>query len=284
MELWPQFHDTGPKTLLNGVTLPAGQGGAADLEAALDNVFNHPNVGPFIAIRLIQRLTTSNPSPAYVSRVAGVFNDNGQGLRGDLGAVVKAILLDPEARPVTPTDTGGKLKEPLLRLTQLWRSYDAASASGRYAYNFIYILFGQGPLQASHVFNFFSPFYAPPGEIRDRNLVAPELEIATEYQNTLITNFMFCQAFFWNQTQDATCGEVGEDTVLIDTSEEVALAADPEALVDHVADKLTAGRLSPILRTEIIGMIERIPPDQSVLRAGEAIYLIVTSPEFAYQR
>ena len=128
MQLYPDFHDTGEKLLLNGVVLPAGQSGQQDLAAALDNVFNHPNVGPFMAIRLIQRLTTSNPSPAYVQRVAEVFNDNGAGVRGDLRAVVKAILMDAEARPELPMEIDGKLKEPLLRLTQLWRAYDATSA------------------------------------------------------------------------------------------------------------------------------------------------------------
>ncbi|MDH3644878.1 MAG: DUF1800 domain-containing protein, partial [Gammaproteobacteria bacterium] len=195
MQLYPDFHDTGAKMLLGGTTLPAGQSGDEDLRDALDNIFNHPNVGPFIAIRLIQRLVTSNPSPAYVARVASTFDDNGAGVRGDLGAVVKAILLDAEARPDTPTETTGKVKEPLLRFTQLLRAYDATSASGRFPLVFIYVVFGEGPLQSPSVFNFFSPFFAPPGEIRDGGLVAPELEIATEYQNTFVTNYMLLQTF-----------------------------------------------------------------------------------------
>ncbi len=284
MQLWPSFHDTGPKTLLNGVTLPAGQTGEQDLGDALDNVFNHPNVGPFITIRLIQRLVTSNPSPGYVSRVAAVFDDNGRGVRGDLGAVVKAILLDDEARPALRMELDGKLKEPLLRLTQLWRNYDAQSASGRYPLDFAYIIFGQGPLQSPSVFNFFSPFYAPPGEIRDSGLVAPELEIATEYLNTYVTNYMFCQTFFWNQEQSDDCGPVTDDTVLIDTTEEVALANDANALIDRVADKLLGEEISTTLRAEIERMLALVPVDQANLRAAETIYLIVTSPEYAYQR
>ena len=285
MQLWPQFHDTGPKTLLNDVTLPAGQTGEQDLAAALDNVFTHPNVGPFIAIRLIQRLVTSNPSPAYVSRVAAVFDDNGRGVRGDLGAVVKAILLDPEARPAVRSDVDGKLKEPIIRVTQLWRAYNAASASGRYPYNFAYIIFGQGPLQSPSVFNFFSPFFAPPGEIRDSNLVAPELEIATEFLNTYMTNYMFVQTFSWNHTAvPGTTEGVDEDTVLIDFAEEVGVAADADALIDMVAGKLLAGEISATLRGEISGMLALIPEDQALLRAAETIYLVATSPEFAYQR
>ncbi|MDH3614047.1 MAG: DUF1800 domain-containing protein [Gammaproteobacteria bacterium] len=284
MQLWPQFHDTGEKTLLNGVTLPAGQTGDQDLADALDNIFNHPNVGPFIAIRLIQRLVTSNPSPDYVSRVAGVFNDNGAGVRGDLGAVVKAILLDAEAQPALRMELDGKVKEPLLRLTQLWRNYDAQSVSGRYPYDFAYIIFGQGPLQSPSVFNFFSPFYAPPGEIRDSGLVAPELEIATEFLNTYITNYMFCQTFFWNQESSPDCGPITDDTVLIDTTEEIAVAGDADALIDMVAGKLVAGQISTTLRTEISGMLALIPAEQANLRAAEAIYLLVTSPEYAYQQ
>lgn len=280
MELWPEYHDTGPKQLLNGVVLPAGQTGEQDLAAALDNIFNHPNVAPFMAIRLIQRLTTSNPSPAYVRRVAEVFNDNGSGVRGDLGAVVRAILLDPEAAPSAASDSDGKLKEPLLRLTQLYRAYDATSNGGGYPLGGAYVIFGQGPLQSPSVFNFFSPFYAPPGEIRDGGLVAPELEIATEYQNTFITNFMLVQTFGLNHTNP----DLGDDDIYIDIQEEMDLAADIDGLIDLVAGKLLGGRISDRLRTEIAGMLERLPEGDAALRAAETIYLIVTSPEYAYQR
>jgi uncharacterized protein (DUF1800 family) len=280
MQLYPGFHDTGPKTLLGGVELPPGQSGEQDLDAALDNVFDHPNVGPFIAIRLIHRLVTSNPSPGYVQRIAQVFNNNGAGVRGDLGAVVKAILLDPEARPDLPMDLDGKLKEPLLRLTQVWRAYDAKSASGRYPLAAAFVLFGQGPLQSPSVFNFFSPFYSPPGEIRDSGLVAPELQIASEYQNTYVANYWFIQTFGLNQTNP----DLQEDDIFIDFSEEMAVAADADALVDMIADKLLAGQISAPLRQEIIDIMALIPDTETALRAAEAIYLVVSSPEFAYQK
>ncbi len=280
MQLYPAFHDTGEKLLLNGVVLPAGQAGAQDLSDALDNIFNHPNVGPFVAIRLIQRLVTSNPSPGYVDRVASVFNDNGSGVRGDLGAVVRAILMDDEARPDMTMELDGKIKEPILRLTQLWRAYDAKSQSGRYPFIAAYIVLGQGPLQSPSVFNFFSPFYAPPGEIRDNNLVAPELEIATEFQNTVVTNFMFQQAFFRN----SETLRPGVDDVLIDISEEIAVAGDIDGLIELVSDKLLGGDISETLRTEIAGMLALIPETDAALRAAETIYFIVTSPEYAYQR
>jgi uncharacterized protein (DUF1800 family) len=280
MQLYPGFHDTDSKTLLRGEVLPAGQSGEQDLSDALDNIFNHPNVGPFIAIRLIQRLVTSNPSPGYIRRVAEVFNNNGSGVRGDLGAVVKAILLDDEARPALAMEIDGKLKEPLLRLTQLWKAYNATSNSGRFPLNAAYILFGQGPLQSPSVFNFFSPFYAPPGEIRDSSLVAPELEIATEYQNTLFTNYMFYQVFALNQTN----GTLADDDIYINFEEEMAIANDIDALIDMVAGKLLAGQISDTLRQEIAGMLARVPETETAIRAAEAIYFVVTSPEYAYQR
>ncbi len=282
MQLYPSFHDTGPKLLLNGTVLPAGQTGQQDLADALDNIFAHENVGPFIAQRLIERLTTSNPSPQYIARVASAFNNNGSGVRGDLAAVIKAILLDPEARLTADvSDSAGKIKEPLLRLTQLWRAYDARSASGQYAMRSANIFFGQGPLQAPSVFNFFSPFYAPPGEIRDRGLVAPELQIATEFQNTLHTNLMFLLTFSWNSENAAT---LDPEFVYIDIAEEVAIAGNVDALIDRVAEKLLAGEISPTLRTEMQRMLTLVADTDVVLRAAEAIYLVVTSPEFTYQR
>jgi hypothetical protein len=181
-------------------------------------------------------------------------------------------------------DPDGKIKEPLLRLVQLWRAYDATSASGRYQLLFNvppYIFFGQGPQQSPSVFNFFSPFYAPPGEIRDSNFVAPELEIATEYQNTLLTNYMFSQTFNNNSANDS----LGEDDVFIDIDSEIAIAADADALIDQVADKLLAGQISQTLRNEIAGMLVLINgPNSEALRVAETIYLVVTSPEYAFQR
>jgi hypothetical protein len=193
---------------------------------------------------------------------------------------VKAILLDPEARPDLPMEIDGKLKEPLLRLTQLYKAYDATSASGRYPLVASYILFGQGPLQSPSVFNFFSPFFAPPGEIRDNNLVAPELEIATEYLNTLLTNYMFFQTFGLNHTNP----DLEEDQIYINLQEEMDIASDIDALIDTVAGKLLGGEISDTLRTELAGMLARLPETEPVLRAAEAVYLVVTSPEYAYQR
>ena len=280
MDQYAAYHATGTKRLLNGVQLPAGQSGRQDLEDALDNLFAHPNVGPFISIRLIQRLVTSNPSPEYVERVASAFNNNGSGVRGDLEAVVKAVLLDGEARSESTTPSRGKLKEPLLRLTQFWRAYDARSADGSFVFRPATIdVFAQGPLQSPSVFNFFSPFYAPPGEIADAGLTAPELQIATEYRNTLITNYIYQQAF----RRHSNRANLRSDEVYIDISDEMALAANADALIDRIADKLLAGEISPALRAQAREMVETREADNAVGRVAEAIYLIASSPEFARQ-
>ncbi len=280
MQLYPDFHDTGAKQLLGGVTLPANQSGEEDLVAALDNIFEHPNVAPFIAKQLIQRLVNSNPSGNYVARVAAVFNDNGQGVRGDLAAVVKAILLDEEARPELPMDLDGKLKEPILRVTQLWRAYEAESADGSFPLLGAYLVLGQGPQQSPSVFNFFSPSYAPPGEIQSASLVAPEMQIASEYQNTLITNYLFLQAFTYNSEQPAP----NEPLPVLVIDEEMAIADDSAALIAMVANKLLGGDPSDALQTEINAMLDVIGTSDAATRVAEVIYLVSTSPEYAHQR
>jgi uncharacterized protein (DUF1800 family) len=279
MQLYGDFHDTGPKVLLRGTVVPAGQPGTADLAAALDNIFNHPNVGPFIAKRLIQRLVTSNPSRAYVRRVAERFNDNGRGVRGDLAAVVRQILLDVEARGGSGR-TAGKLKEPLLRVTQLWRAYRGAASNGSYAaFRNPNQLLGQGPLQSPSVFNFFGPTFAPAGEVRAAGLVAPELEIATEYQNTVVTNTLRTYTFSRNSRSP---GLRAED-IVIDIEAEAAVAADANALVDLVAGKLLGGQISEPLRTEIVGLVNRYGATDVSNRSAQAVYSVVTSPEYALQ-
>lgn len=304
MQLYPEQHESGTKRVLNypGVTLPdatipASQTGAEDLRVALDNVFNHPNVGPFIGKQLIQRLVTSNPSPQYVRRVAETFNNDGGGRRGNLEAVVRAVLLDPEARVVATGDAAaisGKLKEPLLRLTQLWRAYEANSGSGKLGagVNFaggVSGVFGQAQGSSPSVFNFFSPFYAPPGEIADAGRVAPEMQIATEYLNTQTANFFYTQASSRTQAQAAS---LNADLVYISTSDELALAANTDALIDRVARKLfgSSDAISAALRAEARAQIERtaVPATNSgtalATRTADTIYLLVTSPEFALQR
>lgn len=305
MQLYPEQHETGTKRLLSytgvalpGGVVPAGQSGAKDLQDALDNVFNHPNVGPFLGKQLIQKLVTSNPSRAYVQRVAAKFNDDGTGRRGNLAAVVRAVLLDPEARDA-PSGGGaavaGKLKEPLLRLTQFWRAYGVTSASGKLgaARNFTggtpVNVVGQAQGQSPSVFNFFSPFYAPPGEIADGGFVAPEMQLATENLAASTTNYLYFIAFSRTQTQAPT---LNADDMYINTAEELAVAADSEALVNRVAERLLggAGRMSPALKAQVKAQVERTtvpaasPATALGTRVADAIYLIASSPEAALQR
>ncbi|MCC7462355.1 MAG: DUF1800 domain-containing protein [Gammaproteobacteria bacterium] len=296
MQAYASQHDSGAKQLLDypGAVLsriparnPADP--ARDLDDALDNIFNHPNVGPFIARQLIQRLITSNPSPAYVQRLAQVFANDGSGRRGNLGAVVRALLLDPEARGTAPeASVTGKLKEPLLRVTQLWRAYGGRSASGRYDVQNPAAAAGQGPLQAASVFNFFSPSYAPPGEITERGLVAPEMQIATEFLATVFTNYLFVQTFCYTSSPVTGCPtvrpEVRPDLVFIDVSSEASLAGNPPALVDRITARLLGGRISGTLQAQALAAVERVPAELTGLRVAEAMFLIVSSPEYAVQQ
>lgn len=282
MEPFEDFHDTSEKRLLNGVVLRAGQSARDDLKAALDNIFAHPNVGPFICKQLIKRLITSNPTPAYVARVASVFNDNGRGVRGDLAAVVKAILLDHEARfgHVDFADFG-KLREPLLRQTALWRAFSAAAANGRYLYANPERDFGQAPLRSPSVFNFFEPDYQEPGPIADRDLVSPEFEITDETTIVTTTNRLYTNSVLRYVGRVANPGAAD---ILLNIEPEKALANDPPALIDHLNLLLMSGQMSAEMRNELIDVIQGIALGDGSQRVIEALYLIVSSPEFAVQK
>jgi uncharacterized protein (DUF1800 family) len=189
-------HETGVKTFL-GTTIPAGTDGPNSLRLALDAIFAHPNVAPFVSKQLIQHLITSNPVPAYVARISAVFENNGSGVRGDLRAVVRAILLDVEARnaAIAAQPTFGKLREPINRLTGWARAFNAVSASG--AWNTIGDTsstsnrLGQSPGRSPSVFNFFRPGYTPPNTtIATASLVAPEFQITNEPSVIAYVNYM----------------------------------------------------------------------------------------------
>ena len=223
---------------------------------------------------------TSNPSPGYVSRVAQRFNDNGRGVRGDLGGRGES---DP-ARHRSARRTHayerqaeGAVAAPRRSFGALTEGAPPTAASAPLAIRVGSL--GQGPLQSPSVFNFFSPFYAPPGEIRDAGLVAPELEIATEYQNTSLTNTLRTYTFNRNSR---TPGLNPED-IVIDLEAEVAVAADADALVNLVADKLLAGQISAPLRTEMVNLVNRYGATDGPNRAAQAVYSVVTSPEYALQ-
>ncbi len=236
-------------------------------------------------------MTTSNPSPAYVERVANAFNDNGLGERGDLGAVVKAILLDPEARQGAASNSNfGKAKEPLIRLSQLWRALDAtpgASSNGVYR---IYAsppsgideTFGQSVLHSPTVFNFFLPTN-PLSASTSSDLVSPEMQILTEANVAAIHNAFHDQIYQFN---NQTTG--GWDAVTrINIDKAVSLAEDTDQLIDYLDTLLLAGGLSSANRASIAAHINSMPSsaiDANKSKAIEAIYLLTASPEFMVQR
>ncbi len=295
MVAYPQYHSTDEKRFL-GTTI-ARQGTAdpaASLRVALDTLARHPNVGPFIGRQLIQRLVTSNPSPGYVRDISRVWADNGRGVRGDLRAVVRAILLHPEAR-ATPTDASGKLREPVLRLSALLRAFNYRSDTGHWRVgntdNPANSL-GQTPMRSPSVFNYYRPGYVAPGtQSAARGLVAPELQIAHETSAAGIVNYLR-DAVAQGVGSSNTIGGVTRRDIQADFSAELALAPDAAALVTHVHARLLPHITVPAeLRSEIVAAVGAItiPSSGSTAsalrnRVNAAILLTVVSPEYQVQR
>jgi uncharacterized protein (DUF1800 family) len=266
-------HSLDAKTILNGVLLPANQTAAQDLKVTLDTLFNHPNVGPFICRQLIQRLVTSNPSPGYVYRVASVFNNNGQGVRGDLKAVVRAILLDYDARVGFASSQGaGHQREPVIRLTNLERAFNATSPSGKFSVRNADANLGEEAMHSPTVFNFFSPDYESPGAIAEAGLHSPEFEITTETTVVTITNYL--------RTAIYSFLGPSSDKITLNLTNDLTLAANPAQLVDHLNSVLMAGGMSADMRTTLINAVTQIPANNPTERVRTAIYLVVNSPEF----
>ncbi|MEM7378095.1 MAG: DUF1800 family protein [Pseudomonadota bacterium] len=292
MEPFEDHHDTGAKALLNGAVLPEGQSARVDLEAALDNIFAHANVGPFIATHLITQLVTSNPTPQYVARVATVFNDNGLGVRGDLGATVKAILMDTEARTLGSVANFGKMREPVLRFSHLWRAFSVSP--GNWSDNGEYETYspqlqdmdsdtGQAPLKSPSVFNFFSPSYSPQGPAQNNWLVVPEMQIFTD-SNILKSASRVNRQIYRHYLQNSTPSE--RNPAYLDYSREIALANDPQALLDHLNLLLLSGAMSDALETILLDHISTLEDDEDGLieRVQDAIALIVASPDYLVQK
>jgi uncharacterized protein (DUF1800 family) len=284
---YASFHETGAKSFL-GTTIPASGASNApgDLKIALDTLFNHPNVGPFIGKQLIQRLVTSNPSPDYVARIAGVFNDNGKGVRGDMGAVIAAILTDPEARNTSNDPAYGKLREPVVRMANWMRAFGAHSASGNWliASTSANTSLDQSVLTAQSVFNFWRPGYAPPGtKLGDLGYVGPEFQAVDEVS----------VAGYLNTMQGAIGNGLGTGRdVTAPYATEIGIATDPNALADRMNLLLLNGQMSASLRSRITGAIGgvNLPPSGTARttaltnRAKLAIFMAMASPEYLAQR
>ncbi|WP_431289131.1 DUF1800 domain-containing protein [Roseateles chitinivorans] len=269
---------TGEKKVLDTV-VPATADGAAAMKVALDTLSAHPNVGPFIGRQLIQRLVASNPSPAYVQRVAAVFDNNGKGVRGDMRAVIKAILLDSEARQRSTAPSGGKLREPLQRMIQwartvgmtspgdLWAIGDTSNPSSR---------LGQSPLRSGSVFNFFRPGYVPPNsQLGTNNVTAPEFQLCNESTVAGYLNFM----------QSLVGNGIGD--MKPDYTADLALAADAPALVRRHAQLMAGGDISETTITTIATAVATIKSDtdaNKLNRVKASWLMVLAAPEYQVQK
>lgn len=281
-------HDTTAKTLLaypNAInpTILAGQNGTTDLDQALDNIFYHPNLAPFVGKLLIQHLVTSDPTPAYVGRVAAAFNNNGANVRGDMKAVIRAILLDPEARGDVKTDPNfGKLREPVQYMTNLARQFDVRSANGTGESDGVVAsaaaYMGQNPFYAPTVFNYYSPDYTVPGT----TLLAPEFGIMTTGTAIARVNIQTILSF--------AKIEPGRDVPLgtsLDFSEVTALAAEDATgnkLLDWLDRRLMHGIMSAEMRNTILDAVLAVPASAPDLRAKTAVFLVASSSQYQIQR
>lgn len=293
---YAQFHSTEEKRFL-GTTIPAQSTAdpRASLKAALDTIANHPNVGPFIGRQLIQRLVTSNPSPAYVAAVASAFNNNGQGKRGDMKAVVRAVLLHPEAR--NASGTSGLVRDPLLRITTFLRAYGHVSDSGRFRVGNTDATLGMSPMRSPSVFNFYRPGYVPPGtQTAALGLVSPEMQLTQEttaaiYANQVRDLSIYGWGFMNTQINGVTYNRRDMQTPF---TAEKALADRPAELVASINARLMNGSMPAGLRDEIQATLEKIPlpalmasganekyvSEARRARVNAAILLALASPEY----
>ncbi len=292
MRMFDVNHEPGEKRLLNDTVVPAGQTGMEDLNAAIDNLFQHPNVGPFIGYRLIQRLVKSNPSPAYISRVTAAFNDNGSGVRGDMKTVIKAILLDEEAQscPFEDDAGDGRLREPMVRYTHIARAFNAAVESGLYRNtmdNFYNATF-QRPLASRSVFNFFQTNFQPIGPVQELNKVAPEFQITNSLSITGYANELYEWLLDGNsnlmQYADIYNGEenLESNEAFLNLEDEIALQDKDKInqLIDRLDIILTHGQMTARTKRLIVQAVKEVPENRIEYRVKLAIYLTMISPDY----
>lgn len=292
-----EWHESGAKYLLNGQIVPAGQTTMEDINDAIDNLFYHPNVGPFIGRLLIQRLVKSNPSPEYISRVSTVFADNGSGVRGDMKEVFRAILTDPEALQCDWWNERhhGRLNEPILKYTQALKAFNVTNQSGRlWNWGFLFDeAVSQGVLTSPSVFNFYLPDYQPNGPISEDDKFAPEYQIHTSATSINYINL----AYDWfvndylgeiatvasNTVMNAPGYEENElkpeDYLYLDLSDEIAIASDPMALVDRLDIIIAGGSLSDATKSTIVNSISSISDMEQRVRG--ALFLVFISPDYS---
>jgi uncharacterized protein (DUF1800 family) len=302
------YHDNAAKTIFDGISLPAvpdtEAGCLGDVNAALDAIVNHASTPPFVSRQLIQRFVSSNPSPAYIQRVSQAFVNNGSGVRGDLAAVIRAVLLDPEARRL-PRGNEGKLREPLLRLTAGWRAMNVTQGAPEPDLNtngtantnvgnismsigFTFTEFGQRPLSAPTVFNFYVPDFQAPGPLDDANLFSPEFQILNETTVARMSNLINGLAAdrYAGLTLGATLVRVNLDDLALPLS--TYNATTQAALVDELNLRLMNGYMSNSMRSVLLGYLAPLTApttdDQRRQRVRDVLRIIYASPEFAVQK
>ena len=273
----PANHDTGFKSLLNGALAQPGWPMDQDLEFAHQTILNHPNIGPFIGRQLIQKLVTSDPTPGYVARISAVWSNDGAGQRGNLRAVVRAILLDPEARGARKIDPGyGKLQEPALFLTSIARAMNAKSDG-------VYLRAQSGNLSQPvfyppTVFNYYSPSYGIPGT----NLVGPEFQLLTSA--TAIARANVANSLFFSTTIAPDPSVYGATGTQLDLSTYTAAANDTNALLDRVDANVMGGTMGTTMRGAIASAVNAVAATDALNRARTALYLTFSSPQYQVQR
>lgn len=289
MKVWESEHDKGAKQFLNAPPLPAftddlDRTPMDDINTAIDILFEHPNVGPFISHLIIQRLVTSNPSPEYIRRVANVFEDNGNGERGDFKSVVKAILLDSEARGerVFNVNTRGRLREPFVRWVRIAKTFEASASSGEYFYydNGVLNNLGQRRASSPTVFNFFLPNYSPNKEFESFGLVGPEFEILTATFAVGTPNYIgnaISSGFGLRETTNRR--------LYLNYDNEIALANNAEALIERINILLMYGRMTQETRTILRTAFYALPSQyDSQTKVESLLRLAVLSPEYTIFR
>lgn len=270
-------HEMGTKQLLSGVTAPANLSPVDDLAFAHRNIFEHPNVGPFIGRQIIQKLVTSDPTPGYVSRVAAAFANNGAGIRGDLKAVIRAVLLDPEARGARKIDPSyGKLSEPVLWLTAMARAF--GTRSDGVAFRSAASTLGQNVYYSPSVFNYYSPDNRLPGGA----WLAPEFALQTT--STAIGRANAANSLLFTASIPPDPTVYGATGTQVDLAAYEAVAGDAGALADRLDRYLLAGRMSAAMRAAIVTAVQALPATDRLGRARAAAWLVVTSPSFQVER
>lgn len=287
MAMYEEWHQEGSKQLINGVTIPTGQAGMKDIEDAIDMLMNHPNIGPFISKQLIQRFITSNPTPEYVTRVASVFNNDGNGVKGNLKAVITAIIMDDEARNCewTGVPSYGKLSEPTLRHTQFLKSVGTNSPSG-YFFNIGTDLENstfQHPLSSESVFNFYSPDHIPNGPISADNLVAPEFQLVNSLTTLEYSNLVQAWSIY-----EYGIGDWEDDyfNSYVNGSKFFESAHDDEVLINHLDLLFCNGSLSDFTRDVIKEALKVKQPSLHgyIDKIQFALYLIFISPDYLIKK